>query len=219
MRVPRGEAAQRLRQRRHRARARADRAEEVQVERALERGAPLIRGHGAEERVGRRRRRRGRVAVEQRDELRRAQVQAQHAAPRGHRARALDDRDPALGHLDARGAVAAGQEPGQAGEGRLVAHAEQGGGLDRGQPRERRGRLGIVPEQLGQLGVGRAVGPRGDLRGLARAQQRAREQPIEAHAMRRSASATRACSRRPASVSGRCRSSGQRRESASPASP
>ena len=62
-----------------------------------------------------------------------------------------------------------------------MTHAEQRGGLDLGQARERRARIGLIAEQLGQLGRGRAVDARGDLRGLARAHERAREHPIEAH--------------------------------------
>ena len=87
MRVPRGEAAQRSASAGTVAAPAPMAVKRSRSSAPLTRGAALVRGHGPEERIGRRSRRRGRTAVEQRDDLRRAQVQAQHAAPGRHRAR------------------------------------------------------------------------------------------------------------------------------------
>ena len=162
---------------RHRGRARPDGAEEVQVERALERGAALVRGHGPEERIGRRRRRPGR-----------ASRRAARRAPRGRRCRRSAPRPGATGPEHSMTATPLLAISTRAEPSRLVrspARRERVGSWPTqssaeastaARPASVEAGSALSPSSSVSSGAGRAVDPRGDLRGLARAHERAREQ-------------------------------------------
>jgi hypothetical protein len=112
-----------------------------------------------------------------------AQVQLQRAPPGPRRAGAVDHRDPALAHLDPGRPVATDEHPGQAGERGLVPHAQEPLRLDRREPGQGAGGLGPVSEQLARLRQRHApVHAGGDVGGLTRARERARQDAVEGHA-------------------------------------